>query len=379
MGDVVAGVAIVAAAFTPFDIGEFRPGSHAVTAVVIAPAALLPLRRRWPIPVLAGCLLLYGVAASTGILAPGAVLATAIALFHVANRMDRRTTLTVTCATVVAMALLSLLSVIGNVFDPRSLQFAVMIAFAAAAGDATRSRREYLIAVIERAERAEQTRESEARRRVTEERLRIARDLHDVVAHQISVISLNAGVASSTLRTRPERAEQSLGVIRSAARTVLTEIGDLLRVLRASDDDPANRAAVPQPGLDQLDRLVRGFVEAGLSVSVRTTGDLSTVTGAVDVVAYRVVQEGLTNAHKHGTGHRAHVLIELGDQQVTVVVTNPAPLGAADDRPEAASGGHGLVGLRERVASVRGVVETGLSTSGFRLAACLPLPKEDPR
>ncbi|MFC8903066.1 sensor histidine kinase [Micromonospora sp. NPDC057140] len=377
MGDIAAAGFIVSSAFVPFQVPEFRPGSYAVAAVVIAPAALLPMRRRWPIPVLAGCLLLYGVAASTGTLAPGVVLATSIAMFGVANRMDRRTTLTATGAAVVAMALLSLLSAIGNVFDPRSLQFAVTIAFAAAAGDATRSRREYVAAVIERAERAEQTRESEARRRVTEERLRIARDLHDVVAHQISVISLNAGVASSALRSRPERAQESLGVIRSAARTVLTEIGDLLRLLRAEDDDATNGTAVPQPGLDQLDRLVRGFVEAGLGVSVRTEGDISTVTSAVDVVAYRVVQEGLTNAHKHGAEHRAHVLIEVDDRRVLVVVTNPVLISSPDDQPGTPQGGHGLVGLRERVASVRGVVETGMSAGGYRIAACLPLPKEE--
>ncbi|WP_326550518.1 sensor histidine kinase [Micromonospora sp. NBC_01813] len=385
IGDLAAAGFIVPAAFVPFDVLVFRPGGAAITALVIAPAALLPLRRRWPIPVLAGCLAIYGVAASAGTLAPGVVVAVSIAMFHIANRMDRRTTLSVTCFAVVAMALLSLLAAIENLFDPRAFQFAIMVAFAAAAGDATQFRREYLLAIIERAERAEQTRESEARRRVTEERLRIARDLHDVVAHQISVISLNAGVASSALETRPERAQQALGVIRGAARTVLTEIGDLLRLLRSEDDDSGNGATAPQPGLDQLDRLVSGFAEVGLSVSVRTDGDVSAVTGAVDVVAYRVIQEGLTNAHKHGAEHRAHILIEVDDQHVLVVVTNPVLMTPSDSRPDPARGareghgGHGLVGLRERVASVRGVVETGLSPGGYRIAATLPLPKEEPR
>ncbi|MFV2086243.1 sensor histidine kinase [Micromonospora sp. LOL_021] len=353
-----------------------------MTALVIVPAVLLPARRRWPVPVLAGCVAIYGVAASAGTLAPGVVIASSAAVFHVANRMDRRTTFAVTSVAVVATAVLSLLAAIQSVADPRALQFSVTIAFAAAAGDATRSRREYLLAIIERAERAEQTRESEARRRVTEERLRIARDLHDVVAHQISVISLNAGVASSALQTRPDRAQQALGVIRGAARTVLTEIGDLLRVLRTEDDDPATGAATaPQPGMRRLDQLVAGFTRAGLNVSLRTEGDLSVVSGAVDVVAYRVVQEGLTNAHKHGAEHRAHVLIEVDADRIRVVVTNPVSGRSSDDRPEVPvpSSGHGLVGLRERVASVRGVVETGLSPGGYRLAATLPLPKEDPR
>ncbi|MFV2017877.1 sensor histidine kinase [Micromonospora sp. LOL_023] len=377
-GDLVAAVIIVAMALIQFKIPEHEPAGTVAVALAVVPAGLLPLRRRWPLPVLAGCIAIYGLVAATGALEPGVVLAVSIAMFGAANRTDRRTTLTAACAAVVVTALLNLLTAIGSVFDPRAFQVTVVVAFAAAAGDATRSRREYLRAIIERAERAEQTRESEARRRVTEERLRIARDLHDVVAHQISVISLNAGVASSALQTRPERAQQALGVIRGAARTVLTEIGDLLRVLRTEDDD-AGGAAAPQPGLDQLDRLVSGFADAGLSVSVRTEGDLAAVSGAVDVVAYRVVQEGLTNAHKHGAEHRARVLIEIDANQVLVVVTNPVSGRSSDDRPEVPSGGHGLVGLRERVASVRGVVETGLSPGGYRLAATLPLPKEDPR
>ncbi|MFV2109585.1 MULTISPECIES: sensor histidine kinase [unclassified Micromonospora] len=378
VGDLVAAVIIVAMALIQFKIPEHEPAGTVAVALAVVPAGLLPLRRRWPLPVLAGCIAIYGLVAATGALEPGVVLAVSIAMFGAANRTDRRTTLTAACTAVVVTALLNLLTAIGSVFDPRAFQVTVVVAFAAAAGDATRSRREYLRAIIERAERAEQTRESEARRRVTEERLRIARDLHDVVAHQISVISLNAGVASSALQTRPERAQQALGVIRGAARTVLTEIGDLLRVLRTEDDD-AGGAAAPQPGLDQLDRLVSGFADAGLSVSVRTEGDLAAVSGAVDVVAYRVVQEGLTNAHKHGAEHRARVLIEVDANQVLVVVTNPVSGRSSDDRPEVPSGGHGLVGLRERVASVRGVVETGLSPGGYRLAATLPLPKEDPR
>lgn len=378
-GDLAAAVIIVSVALAPFKAPEHEPAGPVTVALAMVPAVLLPLRRRWPMAVLVGCVAIYGLVAATGALEPGVVVAVSIAMFGVANRTDRRTTLTVACAAVVATALLNLLTAIGNVFDPRAFQVTVLVAFAAAAGDATRFRREWVTAVIERAERAEQTRESEARRRVTEERLRIARDLHDVVAHQISVISLNAGVASSALHTRPERAQQSLGVIRSAARTVLTEIGDLLRLLRTEDDDNANGAAAPQPGLHRLDQLVGGFTAAGLNVSLRTEGDLSAVSGAVDVVAYRVIQEGLTNAHKHGAEHRAHVLIEVDDRRVLVVVTNPVPGRPSDDRPELPSGGHGLIGLRERVASVRGVVETGVAPGGYRLAATLPLQKENPR
>jgi signal transduction histidine kinase len=367
VGDGVAALVIVASAFAPFPIGN--PDDPFSRAIAILPALLLPARRRWPIPVLAACIALYGTSAVAGVLSPGIVIATAITSFGVANRSDRRTAVIVSAVAILTIVGLSLLATISSATDPRVVQFAVTIAFAAAAGDATRSRREYIAAITERAERAEQTREAEAKRRVSEERLRIARDLHDVVAHQISVISLNAGVASSSLRSKPERAEEALGTIRGAARTVLGEIGDLLTMLRA---DGEGDGAAPQPGLGALDALLAEFASDGLDVTLRAEGDLARLSGAVDLVAYRVVQEALTNALKHGGGGRAHVLVSVGPDAVDLVVTNPTVAPPTSERLPGTVG-HGLLGLRERVAAVRGTVETGTTPGGFRLAARLPL------
>lgn len=250
VGDLVAAVLITATAFLPFPGAEFRPGTFTATWLVIASVVVLPLRRRWPVQVLAAVLALYGAVASTGTLAPGLALAAAVAMFGVANRTTRRLAFLAAAVSLLTIVALSQLAAVGGIFQPPVIQFAFMVAFAAAAGDASRSRREYVVAMTERAERAEQNRESEARRRVAEERLRIARDLHDAVAHQISVISLNAGVASSALESRPEKAREALGAIRSASRTVLSEIGNLLEVLRA--DEHQNNAPVPQPGLDSM-------------------------------------------------------------------------------------------------------------------------------
>jgi signal transduction histidine kinase len=372
LGDTLAAALVVGAAFAPFPVAGFRPTGVLAVAVVLAPVVLLPFRRRRPVPVLAAIVGLFGIAALLGTLAPGVVLATGIAVFAVAARTPRRRTIVVTVATVLAVALLGLLGVGGRVVDLPVVQFTLLVAFAAAAGDASRSRREYIEAVTERAERAERTREAEASRRVAEERLRIARDLHDAVAHQISVISLNAGVASSAIETRPEKAVTALATIRRASRTVLGEIGDLLEVLRAGDSD---RAPSPQPGLARLDELVAGFADAGLVVGTRVEGPLASVTGAADLVAYRVVQEGLTNAGKHGAEHRAHVLIAVDEHEVSIVVTNPVPVVRVEPDPDDVRGGHGLLGLRERVASVRGVVETGPTPGGYRLAAVLPVSR----
>jgi signal transduction histidine kinase len=322
------------------------------------------------------------VAAFSGAGAAGLVVASAIAMFAVAVRNDRRTTVVVAAVAAVAVVGLSLLSAIVGLFDPRDLQFAVTIGFAAAAGDAARSHRAYIEAITERAVRAEETRESEARRRVAEDRLRIARDLHDTVAHQISVISLNAGVASSALESRPEAARDALATIRSASRTVLGEIGDLLELLRAESDDPSTDASrtAPQPGLDRLEELMGRFAESGLDVTLRVEGDPGRLPEAVDRVAYRVIQEALTNAHKHGIEHRAHLLIEVAADDARIVVTNPIDGGAparGERRAGNDRGGHGLLGIRERVASVRGTVEAGPSAAGYRLTATLPIPDDD--
>ncbi|HYH11329.1 MAG TPA: hypothetical protein VD789_03150, partial [Thermomicrobiales bacterium] len=164
---------------------------------------------------------------------------------------------------------------------------------------------------------------------------------------------------------------------RSAARAVLGEIGDLLQILRSADEDP-DREPAPQPGLERLEELVEQFARTGLTVNVRTEGETAQVTGAANLVAYRVIQEGLTNAHKHGAENRAHVLISITPDSATIVVTNPvdASLPAQRASGEGHGGGHGLLGLRERVASVRGSVATGPTPGGYRLATTLPLSKE---
>jgi signal transduction histidine kinase len=381
IGDAGAAVFIIGSGFVPFSDSGFRPANALTLALVVAPAVVLLLRRRWPIPALFACVALYALAAFTWTLWPGIVLAIAIAMFAVGNRLPRATTLIVALVAIGAVMIINVLASLGSVLDPRVFAAAVTLAFAAAAGDGTRFRREYIVAITERAERAEQTRESEARRRVSEERLRIARDLHDAVAHQIAVINLNAGVASSAIETRPAAAQEAVRTIRVAARTVLGEIGALLEILRTDDD--AEVPISPQPGLDRLEDLVTQFGDAGLAVTVRKEGALSTVGGATSLVAYRVIQEGLTNAHKHGAESRAHVLIHVDEHLLRIIVTNPVPAAVAStDRSPATTpveigSGLGLVGLRERVATIRGVVEAGPAAGGWRLAATLPLSRED--
>lgn len=376
--DALVTLVVVVAAFAPVPVPEFAPSNSLALVLVLLPVVIVPFRRRWPFVVLAVLVVLFGVAAAFGTLSPGVGIAVAVAVFHLATRTTRLRGFIVGGGAAIILMLLSLLAAGGSLLDPRVLQFALLVAFAAAAGDGARSRRAYVAAINERAERAVQTREAEARRRVSEERLRIARDLHDAVAHQISVISLNAGVASSAVDARPEKAKESLATIRVAARSVLREIGDLMAMLRA--DDNSDKAPRPQAGLGQLDDLVSQFAAAGLDVHTRIEGDLGDVVGAVDLVAYRVVQEALTNAHKHGTEHRAHVLVHVDADAdtVTVAVTNPMNTGT-DTQLEAQGSGLGLIGLSERVASVRGTVAAGPAPAGWKVEAVLPLTREEER
>ncbi|MBT9605968.1 histidine kinase [Microbacterium sp.] len=367
--DIVVAVLVIVPAFAPVPFPELRPSSPLVHALILLPAVVLPFRRRWPRTVLGVCIALYVAALALGTLAPGAALAIAIAAYGVADRVTRRAAAPVGIAAVAGLIAASIVVTLTTGMDTRFLQVGLTVALAGALGDAARSRRAYVEAVVERARRAEQTREAEARRRVTEERLRIARDLHDAVAHQISVISLNAGVASSALETRPERAREALATIRSASREVLGEIGSMLTVLRT----PEEIGIREQPGLARLPDITESVRVAGWDVVVRDEIGLDTaiVPLGVDIVAYRVVQEGLTNALKHGTARRAHVLLRRDGDVLEVVVTNPWQ-GAAEPR-DLPTSGFGLVGLRERVDSVGGALEAGPAPGGFRLAARLPL------
>jgi signal transduction histidine kinase len=221
---------------------------------------------------------------------------------------------------------------------------------AAAVGVAVRSQRSALEAAQARARQAEATREEEAERRVTDERLRIARELHDVVAHHISVVNVQAGVARHLMDTNPDQARTALGLVREASKTVLIEMSAVVGLLRTAD---GTSPAEPAPGLLQLGALVESMRSAGLDLSWHTTGEPYELPAIGDLTAYRVVQESLTNAVKYGTG-RASLLMDYRPDVLTIEVWNPL-------QPDAplTGGGHGLVGMRERLDAVHGWLSAG--------------------
>ncbi len=366
VGHVVASAAVVGAGPLPVSEGTDPEWRGDVVAVTLVAAALLLLRRRLPVSTVAAMVGLVWLSVPLGLFNPGVVLAAAIAAFTASRLLTRRRGLWVVLPAAV------LVGAAGGVAVGRGLmQFVLLILLFGALGDLFRVQGEKFQAITERAERAEATREALAHQRVAEDRLAIARDLHDAVAHQIAVINLHAGVATSALRERPDDAAHSLAVIRGASRTVLAQIGDLLATLR----DPGSSGTGPV-SLAQLDDILREFRGHGLDVTVRRLGEARELPAAVDVVALRVIQEALTNAHKHGTEHRAHVVVQYVLGRLHITVTNPIPAQPAPTADDAGAG-HGLVGARERVESVRGTLRYGRTgLSSWQLDVDLPT---DPR
>ena len=354
------------------------PGAQPVAQVlapiliVLAACALVPLRRRWPFAVVCASMVLTCLSVALRAPSMGVGIVVILAMYQFGATRTRRATLIVGASATLIVVALSLLSSEFGVFDVRVFQIAAGIAVAAALGDSSRSKREAALAATERADRAERTREVEAQRRVAEERLRIAQDLHDTVAHQISVISLNAGVASSAIDANPEKARTALGTIRRSAREVLSEISELLTYLRADDE---SGALPPQPAARDVIALIDRVREAGLRVTLTGEEALPEVGGAAGRVLYRVVQEGLTNAHKHGTGGTAAVGIEVHRGEVVVRISNPVS-GAAPQHTEPQRSGLGLTGIRERVAAIGGSVR--ITEGGeYLVEARLPMKREE--
>jgi signal transduction histidine kinase len=233
-------------------------------------------------------------------------------------------------------------------------------------GEVSRGRREYIAQVEQRAFDAERTREEEARRRAGEERLRIARELHDILAHSISIINVQAGVAVHLLDKQPDQARAALVTINDTSKEAMRELRATLGVLRQPEDvDPR----APAPGLARLGELVDTARATGLDVTVATSGEERPLPAAADLAAYRIVQESLTNVTRHAGATRVSVSIVHRENQVEVSVEDDGVGGSRDD----VRSGNGLLGMRERAAAIGGDLDAGpLPGGGFRVRARLP-------
>jgi signal transduction histidine kinase len=232
--------------------------------------------------------------------------------------------------------------------------------------------RAYAAGLEERTAELERAREELARRAVVEERLRLARELHDVVAHAMSVIAVQSGVGAHVADRRPGEVGKALAAIEVTSRGALTELRRLLGVLRQDGDPQASLA--PVPGLANLDVLLAEVAEAGLAVRLRVEGAPAPLPAGVDLSAYRIVQEALTNVVKHAGPAHAQVTIRYRDHEVAVEVIDDGRGVAAVAGDGGKGTGHGLLGMAERVAAFGGDLEVGPRPGGgFRVAARLPL------
>ncbi|MFE9573349.1 sensor histidine kinase [Streptomyces sp. NPDC006692] len=346
--------------------GTRTPGLRSLVLMTLAAVALV-LRRRRPMPVLACTGALAAVELCLGAPPAPVAMSAVVALYTVAAHTDRPTTYRVGVLTIVVLTGTAMLFGAPPWYSQEHLGVFAWTGLAAAVGDAVRSRRAFIDAIRERAERAEHGREEEARRRVAEERLRIARDLHDVVAHHIALVNVQAGVAAHVMDKRPDQAKEALAHVREASRSALGELRATVGLLRQSGDPAA--PTEPAPGLAVLDDLLGGFRRAGLPVELART-DHSPLPASVDLAAYRVIQEALTNVRKHaGPGARAEVSVVRVGPNTEITVIDNGTGGAESD-----GGGHGLLGMRERVTALGGRCTAGPRYGGgFRVQAILPV------
>ncbi|SEC67135.1 Histidine kinase-, DNA gyrase B-, and HSP90-like ATPase [Streptomyces misionensis] len=359
--------------------GIRTPAPLSLLLMLLAAAALVP-RRRAPRTVLALTCTLSVAECVTGDPRAPVAMSAVIALYTVASTTDRTTTFRVGLLTMTVLTAAAMLFGPLPWYAQENLGVLAWTGIGATAGDAVRSRRAVVRAMRERAERAERTREEEARRRVAEERLRIARDLHDVVAHHIALVNVQAGVAAHVMDKRPDQAKEALAHVRAAGRSALSELRATVGLLRQSGDPEA--PTEPAPGLSLLEELAGTFRSAGLPVEVARADQGTRLPAAVDLAAYRIVQEALTNVRKHaGAGARAEVsVVRVGPHIEVTVVDNGSGESAPGNTAPEAGGGHGLLGMRERVGALGGTLTTGPRYGGgFRVHAILPVSTTDNR
>jgi signal transduction histidine kinase len=318
-------------------------------AVILGVLSAVPVawRRRKPLP----ALVVVGVAAvayeALGFPESATSVGVLICLYSVAAHCDRRRSIIGAVYTTIG-TLVVFFTARWGVNPGNIVSNVVIFATAWILGDNLRNRRAYLASLEDRAARLEREQVEQADRAVADERARIARELHDVVAHNVSVMVVQAGAARRMTERDPARARDALTSVEAVGRQALDEMRRLLGVLRTEDEATEERS--PQPSVSQLDSLVAHVREAGLPVEVVVEGEPRPLMSGVDMSAYRIVQEALTNSLKHAGPAHARVMLRWGEHDLRLEVVDDGR-GLAADAPVSNGGGHGLVGMRERVAS----------------------------
>jgi signal transduction histidine kinase len=343
----------------------------AITAAVVATWLVLTLRLRYPVPVLVVVAIIdsvgIGLVDHHGQSVATVPLATMLALYTVAARSPVRV------AWIWAAAVATTQFAVSVIDYPTSadwlyLNWAVV---AVVVGRLVKERRDRMAAAELRADTAERTKQVEAERQVAAERMRIAHDLHDVLAHHIAVINAQAGVAEYLLTRDPAAAAEALGGITANSKAALEELRATLGLLRADGDSDPTESRTPAPTVEQLDRLLDLFMTAGMQLRVSSRGERAPMSSAAELACYRIVQEALTNATKHAPGTNVSLKIEWTATHVTLTITNSR---VAQRHGAGGGTGHGLIGMRERASAAGGTVAAGpTADGGYQVTATLPL------
>ncbi|MDG4856686.1 sensor histidine kinase [Streptomyces sp. T-3] len=360
---VVAVVALFTASDAAVNDPGYRQADWFTWLLLAVSLAALVWRRRWPVPVVVSTGAACAGWALYGHIGELLNLPVIVALYTVAVLGNRRRTLwTGLVAALVSGAVA--LRVGQDVANPQGLPLLEMIwpLVPLLLGEVVRTRRQLMVEYAARAVRAEEDREAEAARRVHEERVRIARELHDIVAHTVTAMTVQAGVALDALDAKPEVSRRAMRQVRESGREAVQELTATVSVLRKSGGESTQ----PAPGLDELPELVERFNGSSVEITLRQdrVPGLPSLTG---LAAYRIVQEALTNVVKHSGARHAAVSVRIDSDRLHVEVVDDGPTA------EPGTGGFGLLGMRERAAAAGGTIEYGpVSGGGFRVRAELP-------
>jgi signal transduction histidine kinase len=348
---------------------------------VLLLCSLLTWLRRWPLPVLGVAAVISGLSIASGAASLAVVILLGLATYLVSSSLPRKASIYAVLATAAALGgalgYHALAGSAGSLAADGVLAFAPLLA-GWFVGEAAATRRRYLAGLAEQAERERAAEAERARQEICEERVRIARELHDVVAHTLAVITVQAGVGRRLMAKRPEEAALALDSIETIGRTAQDELRVVLALLRDERIGPA--ALTPAPRLVDVKELVHTVQASGTPVQLRTSNVDRQLSPALELSIYRVVQEALTNVVKHAPGARATVDLAVSDEAVRIEVTDdggPARPPGDVGWPGAAAApepGHGIVGMRERTGAFGGwLVAEPLPGRGFHVLAEIPL------
>jgi signal transduction histidine kinase len=380
-GDVLLALFMAASSVAPVLAGDLSWGKPKALGVTLALLSTLPLawRARWPLAAFAivlganaGCI--YAAAPRQAAFQP--FVALVLTAYSVGSRAEGRRALWAPPLLLAASAPVFVAARLHGQDSGNIIPSLVWLVAGWATGRTVRSWRHKNVALEAANRELAEQRELRAQAAVAVERGRIARELHDVVAHNVSMIVVQAGAAARVLHGDQPDVRNALEVIAATGRETVDEMRTLLGMLRSDDGQAALK---PQPGLADLEQLVSAVREAGLPVTLRIEGDTRPLPPALDLSAFRIVQEALTNALKHAGTARAEVTVRYEDGQVSLEIADSGP--GADGGPGSGQGrtGHGLVGMRERAAMFGGELEAARGDGGgFTVRARLPLPAQAP-